>query len=494
MSRRSIRVPLIAACVVALAGPATALPALAAGAPSAAPLVVRPAAVPGASVVLTTPRPSVTLPAKLDVQPRYQPATACDPTDRTGTVRLGRLLTATYGAGVVGFSRNCDGTLSEHHDGRAIDWMLNAADPTQRAVADSFRTWVTADGGAVARRLGIQYLIWNKQMWRAYAPERGWAPYSGASPHTDHIHISLTWDGAMGRTSWWTGQARTDSDVGPCRVYAGTPAPLYSGRRTAPCPIALPVPPASALPLTLLGSRDKATVALGQTALGITADGVFGRGTQQAILAYQRRQGLPTSGAFDKPTWNRLAPTAGPASVTPPAAGPTPQTTAPRPPAATAPRTTAPRAGVTVPATIVRPLEAFKKTVLRPTSQGAAVRSLQSALRVRVTGRMDAPTRAAVARVQKQWKLPATGVVDLRTWNRVELTRWPHLGYTGTVMRSGSTGPGVVAVQKALAVTADGQFGPRTATAVRTIQNRYGLPATGVVDAATWRAISHAVR
>ena len=34
-------------------------------------------------------------------------------------------------------------------------------------------------------------------MWRAYDPGRGWAPYYGVSPHTDHIHFSFNWDGAL---------------------------------------------------------------------------------------------------------------------------------------------------------------------------------------------------------------------------------------------------------------------------------------------------------
>ncbi len=48
----------------------------------------------------------------------------------------------------------------------------------------------------MARRFGIMYIIWNHQIWGTYAPQRGWAPYTGSVPHTDHIHFSFSWDGA----------------------------------------------------------------------------------------------------------------------------------------------------------------------------------------------------------------------------------------------------------------------------------------------------------
>ncbi|GMA38962.1 peptidoglycan-binding domain-containing protein [Mobilicoccus caccae] len=451
-----------------------------------------------AQAVTAVPRPAVSLPAALDARPTYQAGVSCDPVDRPGSTRLGRLLVDTYGTGYFGVSRYCNGSTSEHHEGRAVDWMLDAANPAHAAVADAFLTQLVAADGAMARRLGIQYVIWNRKTWRAYAPERGWTPYTGASPHTDHIHISLTWDGAMARTSWWTGRAVTTRDVGTCRVYAGQPAPLYTGVRTKSCAGGLPAAPPSTLPVVAIGSRDATNVKRGQSALGITADGVFGSGTQRAVLAYQRSSGLPQTGAFDKATWNRLVPSA---VTAPPVTSPGPTTPAPttpstttRPPVASPPRTSRPTTTLRVPAAVVRPLAAHKRTVLRAGATGTAVRSLQSTLGVRVTGRHDAATVAAVKRVQARWKLPQTGVVDLRTWNRVELTRYPWLGYTGTTLRSGSKGPGVVALQRALKVGADGQFGPRTAQAVRGVQARYGLPATGVVDAATWRAISHAAR
>ena len=145
------------------------------------------------------------LPAMVDVRPSYTGQNSCDPIDKPGATAFGQLMKETYRTGVVGISRWCNGSQSEHSEGRAIDWMLDVNKPEEKAVAESAIAFLTANNGENARRLGVMYLIWNKQSWRAYAPERGWQPYSGASPHTDHIHTSLTWDGAMKRTSWWTG-------------------------------------------------------------------------------------------------------------------------------------------------------------------------------------------------------------------------------------------------------------------------------------------------
>ncbi|MCW3839963.1 hypothetical protein ONA70_07615 [Micromonospora yasonensis] len=78
----------------------------------------------------------------------------------------------------------------EHPKGRACDWSL------QRS---GFSSWHNNDmrmyGNNVAAflirnadRLGIYYVIWNRQIW---FPATGWKRYSGPSNHTDHVHMSL---------------------------------------------------------------------------------------------------------------------------------------------------------------------------------------------------------------------------------------------------------------------------------------------------------------
>lgn len=428
--------------------------------------------------IAAVPTPAVNLPSTVDARPPYVGQTSCDPFIKPGAKAFGDLMLATYGIGSYGSARLChlDGT-SEHKEGRAVDWMLSAANPTHAAVADSVLGWLTAQQGANARRLGVMYLIWNRKMWRAYAPERGWQPYSGSSPHTDHIHISLTWDGALKRTSWWSAAATTASDQGPCRVYAGQYAPLYTRANYARCTTALPAAPPSTQPVYVYGQSAPA-IATAQRALGVLADGQFGQSTRQALLSWQAKQGVPRTGVLDNASWARLGVSPGqPAPAPVPFSAPAP---APAPPTST--RSTAPSSVVTA-------LTRYKRVRLGWGSRGPAVRALQRALRAPAESRYRTATRRAVVALQRRTRLPQTGVTDVRTWNRAEEFAYPWVGHRNTVLRRGSRGAAVIALQRALRVTPDGAFGPVTAAAVAALQAGYGLPADGVVSRSTWLAI-----
>lgn len=416
------------------------------------------------------------LPARVDTQPSYVGQASCDPIDKPGATAYAQLMKSNYGKGVAGISRWCNASQSEHSEGRAIDWMLNVTKPEEKAVADSATAWLTANNGENARRLGVMYLIWNKKMWRAYAPERGWQPYTGAHPHTDHIHTSLTWDGALKRTSWWTGSTVTSLDRGPCRPWRSSPALVYTAKRTNSCP-ASAAAPMSTYPIVVPGERN-ANVTVAQRALGIAADGQFGYGTRTSVLNYQRSKGLPQTGVLDKATWARLVPQ----STKPPVP-------APAPPASKDPKVVSPKV-LKLPAKVTTRYTPLKKSKLALGSKGSAVRVLQTGLKLRATGVFDARTRTALMAFQKSWKLPATGRTNLMAWNRLELRQFPWIGYQKTTVRRGQTGAPVKALQQALRITADGQFGGQTAAAVMTVQARYGLTANGIVNPTTWRAVT----
>jgi hypothetical protein len=142
----------------------------------------------------------------------YVGQSTCDPTAKPGTIAVRDLLEATYpSTSSAGIGRDCNvGGTSEHKEGRAYDWAVNAFDPTQAAIAQDFLTWLLATDSygnkyAMARRLGVMYVIWNRQTWKAYDAADGWQAYTGPNPHTDHVHISLSWDGARALTSWYVG-------------------------------------------------------------------------------------------------------------------------------------------------------------------------------------------------------------------------------------------------------------------------------------------------
>ena len=156
--------------------------------------------------------PTLPFSRAIDTYSRYEGQTECVTEPSPGLVTLRELITAAYpGVAPLGrLIRDCtQGGASEHKDGRAVDWAVNVNSPAQRAAAEDFLGWLLAtdvhgNANANMRRLGIMYVIWDRRVFKAYRAEAGWTPYVGAAPHTDHIHISLSWAGARRETTWWS--------------------------------------------------------------------------------------------------------------------------------------------------------------------------------------------------------------------------------------------------------------------------------------------------
>ncbi len=489
------------------------------------PLALVGTAAPSQAAVIPPP-PSKPLPSALDVVAPYQKPTICDPTAKPGVVAFAQLLNTHYGTRYYGIGRACASDVSEHYEGRALDWMISAYKPDEKALAESIVGWlVKPDGqgraGAMARRFGINYIIWNRHMWRSYAPERGWAVYTGVSPHTDHIHFTFHWDGAMKRTSWWTGKALTTITDGPGdtgtgtgggvtstgypvlsvgsrgadvitvqRIVGATPDGDFGARTRASVItwqsghgvratgsvdeatwtrlIALGLVKAKdnydlaryASTTIRLGSRGVAVAALQRALGGLTADGDFGGGTDTAVRRFQAAKGLTVDGVVRPDVWQVLM--GGP--VVPP----------PPPPPAQA--------------TYDTEFTAYKGTVLTVGATGAAVRVVQSRLGIAVDGGYGQQTAASVAGYRRVHGLPAGTTVDRAMWSHMEAHAHPLLAHWGKVLRRGSTGPAVVALQRALRLPADGDFGPMTEGEVRDVQRWAGLSANGFVGVLTWRA------
>ena len=140
------------------------------------------------------------------------------PRPKPGTKVLGRWLERRGGNAVV-TTRSCRGaSTSEHKDGRAVDWMLDARNKQDRRVAQeflaaAFATDAAGNEHALARRMGIMYVIWNDHMYSAWDQFERDSYLSSSckrrkrcSPtlrHRDHVHISLSRAGARGKTSWY---------------------------------------------------------------------------------------------------------------------------------------------------------------------------------------------------------------------------------------------------------------------------------------------------
>ena len=108
-----------------------------------------------------------------------------------------------------------------------MDWMLDGTTADGLALGNAITRWLTAPDdqgrpGAMARRFGISYLIWNGQIWGVYNMSAGWRTYTGPNPHIDHIHFNFTWDGGYQQTSWWTGVALTANRCSPADPSART--------------------------------------------------------------------------------------------------------------------------------------------------------------------------------------------------------------------------------------------------------------------------------
>jgi len=215
-------------------------------------------------------------------------------------------------------------------------------------------------------------------------------------------------------------------------------------------------------------------VQLLQRALGISADGVFGPETLEAVEHFQASHGLAVDGVVGPQTSAALGGglTASVASVS---------------------------VGEEGTAT-----DAVNRDSTGP--EGGAVQRLQSALKLTTDGDFGPETESAVRRLQARHGLTVDGVVGPETWSVLGIhgeetltppasampARHSHHHATATVADvEGSEGGGsaVERLQKALKIGVDGEFGPETEAAVKRLQERHGLSADGVVGPATWSVL-----
>ena len=158
----------------------------------------------------------------IDEYAEYVGQTRCRPKAKPGVVAFQQLLQTAYPESTwFAIGRPCKvGGQSEHKEGRALDWARNAAVPAERAQVRELLGWLLAPDSygnphAMARRLGVMYIIWNRRMWSSW--DAGWEvicvqkgkrcrdPETGAvvHAHRDHVHFSFGWPGARMLTTFW---------------------------------------------------------------------------------------------------------------------------------------------------------------------------------------------------------------------------------------------------------------------------------------------------
>lgn len=289
-----------------------------------------------ATAATPVPRTPAGLPRELEGMAAYVPQVACDPRVGPGTRKLATYLASTYRATTPTtwasvYGCGTDGTPSEHSDGRAIDWMVNVKNARQKAAAKAAIAWLLATDPhgnrfAMARRLGVMYLIFDNRMWGAWSGQ--WENYNGCQAaakqqaayanacHRTHIHISLSWAGAQGRTSFWTRKVAA-VDYGPCRAADLNWAPRYVRANHTGCPRYAPVRPAkraSATKKSLVtwsgawlgrGSTGPAVAAVAR-ALHLSASTTYGTSTVAAVRRFQRAHHLGATGTMYQTTWRAL--------------------------------------------------------------------------------------------------------------------------------------------------------------------------------------------
>jgi hypothetical protein len=163
--------------------------------------------------------------AQLPIElPVYDPARRCTPRKARPGVAAMQAWMAGNVPGQFWGSYRCErwaeDSASLHAENRALDWHLDARVRADRRAAERlFRLLLAPDvfgnPQALARRMGVQELIWDCGYWGAGM--ESFRPYGACfkrdgmprrrvdrtTAHRDHIHIGMSRDGAMARTSFW---------------------------------------------------------------------------------------------------------------------------------------------------------------------------------------------------------------------------------------------------------------------------------------------------
>ncbi|MFL0253007.1 N-acetylmuramoyl-L-alanine amidase [Clostridium neuense] len=287
----------------------------------------------------------------------------------------------------------------------------------------------------------------------------------------------------------------------------------------------------AACPLLENGSKGD-VVKWVQKKLGLNADGIFGNDTKQAVINFQKTNGLDADGEIGKMTWTKLLTSkSGNSTTGGSTTGGSGQTTPQVPSGSVGElQTILNKNG----SNLTVNNEADAATIaacplLRNGSSGDVVKWVQKRLGISADGIFGNDTKQAVINFQKTNGLDADGEIGKATWTKLlnaangnttnptggntqptknvsgdvadlqtilNNSGYGHLTVDNEVgpatiaacplLKNGSSGDVVKWVQKKLGIGADGIFGSGTKQAVINFQRANGLDADGIIGKGTW--------
>jgi Putative peptidoglycan binding domain len=178
--------------------------------------------------------------------------------------------------GIMGDARHQQ-RPSDHNQGNAFDLTHDPANGV--------------DCGVLSRQVindaRVTYVIYNHQIYNRARAAEGWRVYTGANPHTHHMHVSIRDDSRDNLAPWpWSNAAPAPAPPGRTHTTA------YPGTR---------IQVGSSGPsVGLIQER------LNVHGFGLTVDQNFGQRTRSAVVLFQTRFHLLPDGVVGPITWNAL--------------------------------------------------------------------------------------------------------------------------------------------------------------------------------------------
>ena len=257
--------------------------------------------------------------------------------------------------------------------------------------------------------------------------------------------------------------------VAPTAGIASGQAPVAAGNQN-------PEPATTTEHAILLnfGSEGRQVRLLQQALGGIKVDGIFGPETEAAVKAFQSRSGLQVDGVVGTKTSSALRGEASGSTLTSEV-----ETVGPAQPTATV--ATRENADLELGSTA----SSGNGGAEAPAETGEASNGAPAEGSARTSSADDTTTGGAQAPAEGEAEGSSEGGAQANT----EATGTTSSSQPQSGAAEAATVGAVKALQLALHVSADGEFGPETEAAVRRLQARNGLNVDGVVGPSTWGVI-----